>query len=35
MINAVFIGLILSVYSNTNILGERNNIYKHSLKIAK
>ena len=35
IINAVFIGLILSVYRNTNILGERNTIYKHSLKVVK
>jgi len=35
IINAVYIGLILSVFRNTNILGERNTIYKQSLKVVK
>ncbi|SEW37456.1 hypothetical protein [[Clostridium] fimetarium] len=35
MINAVFIGLILSVYRNTNILGEQNTVYNKRLKIVK
>jgi len=35
IINAVFIGLILSVFRNTNILGEKNTIYKQRLKVVK